>query len=455
MPGSASRDEGTSAARPAPALPDAPAPVLPDAPSPALTPPPGSPRFPLFDGLRGIAVLAILSFHCAEYSGRIGFGPLGRLAEVAGGEAVIVFFVISGFLLYRPFAAARADGKSRPSTGLYARRRALRILPAYWIALTMLAIFPGVAGVFTGDWWRYYGYLQLYSAHARNGGIQVAWTLCVEVTFYLALPLWAIAIRRLPGAATVAGFVRSELAALALVVLGGGAVQIAVSRGHLPYALGVSLVGQGAWIALGMGLAVLSVAGQRRTALIDPVRRIADRSELCWVLGLVAAAGLAALIPSHGLFGLIATVEVAQSIPRTVAKLLLEGVLALAFVLPAVFGDQRRGLARRVLAWRPFVGLGVISYSFYLYHLPIVALLAIKHTTAFSATGLNLMAHVHTARTVVLYALSLAITTVVATISYRLIELPFLRRKERQKARLADGPPDERTPTTARIIDAS
>ncbi len=290
-------------------------------------------------------MLAILSFHCAEYSGRIGLGPLGRLAEVAGGEAVIVFFVISGFLLYRPFAAARAGGRPRPSTGLYSRRRALRILPGYWTALTLLAIFPGVVGVFTGDWWRYYGYLQLYSAHARNGGIQVAWTLCVEVTFYIALPLWAMTIRRLPGAGTVGGFVRSELAALGLLVLGGGAVQIAVSRGHLPYALGVSLVGQGAWIALGMALAVLSVVGQREPRLVEPIRRLADRPELCWAIGLLAAAGLAVLIPRHGLFGLIATVELPQSIPRTLAKLLLEGVLAIAFVLPAVFGDQRRGLA--------------------------------------------------------------------------------------------------------------
>jgi peptidoglycan/LPS O-acetylase OafA/YrhL len=447
MPGSASRDEATSAARPTPPLPDA--------PSPGLAPPPGNPRFPLFDGLRGLAVLAILAFHCAEYSGRIGFGPLGRSAEVAGGEAVIVFFVISGFLLYRPFAATRADGASRPSTRLYARRRALRILPAYWIALTLLAIFPGVVGVFTGDWWRYYGYLQLYSAHARNGGIQVAWTLCVEVTFYIVLPLGVIAMRRVPRAGTVAGFVGSELAALGLVVLGGGAVQIAVSRTHLPYALGVSLVGQGAWIALGMALAVLSVAGQRRPELTDPVRRLADRSELCWAAGGLAAVGLAVLIPRHGLFGLIATVDQPQSIPRTVAKLLLEGVLAIAFVLPAVFGDQRRGLPRRVLAWRPVVGLGVISYSFYLYHLPIVGLLAIDHSTAFSATGLNLMAHVHTARTLVLYVLALAVTAVVATISYRLIELPFLRRKERDKPRLVDDPPDERARTTARIIDAS
>jgi peptidoglycan/LPS O-acetylase OafA/YrhL len=132
------------------------------APSPALAAPPGSPRFPLFDGLRGIAVLGILSFHCAEFSGRIGIGPLGRASEVAGGEAVVVFFVISGFLLYRPYALARATGRRRTPVLRYARRRALRILPAYWIVLTILAVFPAVTGVFTGHWWRYYGYTQAY-----------------------------------------------------------------------------------------------------------------------------------------------------------------------------------------------------------------------------------------------------------------------------------------------------
>jgi peptidoglycan/LPS O-acetylase OafA/YrhL len=425
------------------------------APSPALAAPPGNPRFPLFDGLRGIAVLAILAFHCAEYSGRIGFGPLGGLAEVAGGEAVIVFFVISGFLLYRPFAAARAAGRRAPSTALYGRRRALRILPGYWSALTVLAIVLGITGVFTSDWWRYYGYLQLYSAHTRNSGIQVAWTLCIEVSFYIALPLWAMLLHRLPGKATQRAFLWSELGALAVVFLGGLAVQVAVSRGHLPYILGVSLVGESAWLAIGMALAVLSVAVQRDGSAFALVRGIADRSELCWAIGVGAAVGLVLLIPSHGFFGLIASVEVAQAIPRSVAKLGLEGLLAVAFVLPAVFGDQRRGLPRMVLSWRPFIGLGVISYSFYLYHLPIVALLAIKHTTAFSATGFNLMAHVHVARTTLLYVLSLAITAVVATVSYRLVELPFLRRKERRSPQVQAASADERAESDAPIINVS
>jgi peptidoglycan/LPS O-acetylase OafA/YrhL len=425
------------------------------APSPAFTAPPGNPRFPLFDGLRGIAVLAILSFHCAEYSGRIGFGPLGKLAEVAGGEAVIWFFVISGFLLYRPFAAARADGRERPSSRLYARRRALRILPGYWTALTLLAILPGVVGVFTGDWWRYYGYLQLYSAHTRNSGIQVAWTLGVEVTYYIALPLWAVLLWRLPGAGTRRGFLRSELGALAVVMIGGVAVQVAVSRGHLPYALGVSLAGQCVWLAIGMALAVISVAIQRERSAPALVRGFADRAALCWVIGVAATIGLMLLVPSHGLFGLIATVAVAQSIPRTITKLGLEGLLALMFVVPAILGGGRRGVPHQVLAWRPFIWLGVISYSFYLYHLPIVALLAIKHTDAFSATGLNLMAHVHGARTTVLFVLSLALTGVVATISYRLVELPFLRRKERRNAQLHVPSADERPQSDAPIIHVS
>jgi peptidoglycan/LPS O-acetylase OafA/YrhL len=76
------------------------------------------------------------------------------------------------------------------------------------------------------------------------------------------------------------------------------------------------------------------------------------------------------------------------------------------------------------------VWLGVISYSFYLWHLTIVQLIAAPgRGSAFSAPGLNLLAHVHVARTLVLYVVSLAATAVVASISYRFVELPFLRRK--------------------------
>jgi peptidoglycan/LPS O-acetylase OafA/YrhL len=128
--------------------------ALPSDRSPAVAPPPGNPRFPLFDSLRGIAVLAVVIFHVAFITGALNVRVAGDVLGVLGDVGVVLFFVISGFLLYRPFVAARAHGRRPPDPVRYARRRALRIVPAYWVALTVLAIFPGVVGPFSRDWWR-------------------------------------------------------------------------------------------------------------------------------------------------------------------------------------------------------------------------------------------------------------------------------------------------------------
>src|SRR4051794_25208005 len=107
---------------------------------PAVAPPPGNPRFPLFDGLRAIAALSVLVYHTSAYSGAqresIVAPVLARL-----NTGVVIFFAISGFLLYRPFVAARMDARPGPGTFKYARRRFLRIVPAYWVALTILAFY--------------------------------------------------------------------------------------------------------------------------------------------------------------------------------------------------------------------------------------------------------------------------------------------------------------------------
>jgi peptidoglycan/LPS O-acetylase OafA/YrhL len=424
------------------------------APSPALAPPPGNPRFPLFDGLRGAALLAVLAFHTAEYSGHIGLGPLGRLAEALGPDAIIVFFILSGFLLYRPFASTRAAGRKLPSTGRYLRRRALRILPAYWFALTLLAIYPGVHGVFTSHWWRYYGFLQVYSSYGRSSGIDVAWTLCVEATFYAALPLWAMVMRRVPGASSVRGFLRSELACLGVVAAGGILVQLAVSRNHLPYALGVSLIGESPWIVIGMALAVVSVACTEDPEVLRWVRAAASRPNLCWLLAAACAGGLMVLVPKGGLFGLIASAQYPESLAKTLAKLALEATLAAAFTLPAVFDEGRQGIAHRVLGFRTMIRLGVVGYGFYLYHMTVVQLLAVTHVGT-RDTGLGLVSHLHVAPTTILFVLTFAVTYVLASASYQFVELPFLRLKERRRIPVRDVLPEEHPPAAARIIDAS
>src|SRR5207248_1204356 len=157
-------------------------------------PPPGNPRFPLFDGLRAIAALSVLVFHTAYYS---------RASEGAGGAqpflarlnvGVAVFFIISGFLLYRPLLAARAGQGPPVRLPDYARRRVLRIVPAYWVALTVLAIYPGLTGPFSGDWWVYYGFGQDYGTRTVVQGIGPAWSLGCEVLFYALLPFISMAL---------------------------------------------------------------------------------------------------------------------------------------------------------------------------------------------------------------------------------------------------------------------
>ena len=94
----------------------------------------------------------------------------------------------------------------------------------------MLAIYPGITGVFTSDWWRYYLFLQSYDASTLPFGIPVAWTLCVEVAFYVSLPFWALAVRHIRLGAGPRAWIRSELAALAAVATAAVAVQVAASR---------------------------------------------------------------------------------------------------------------------------------------------------------------------------------------------------------------------------------
>jgi len=157
-------------------------------------------RFPCFDGLRAIAAGGVVLLHVALISG-FTFSESDTVGPYfARGEAgVYLFFLISGYLLYRPFVAARFDRVDAPSVRGYARRRALRIIPAYWVALTILVLIfdtrhrDDITSI--GDVIVYYGFLQIYFKSTVVGGLQQAWSLCTEVAFYVFLPFWAAAMR--------------------------------------------------------------------------------------------------------------------------------------------------------------------------------------------------------------------------------------------------------------------
>lgn len=393
-------------------------------------------HFPLFDSLRGIAVLSVIAFHVASLTGRLGEGPSGRLFTVLGGQAVIVFFAISGFLLYRPYLTARARGRGVPSARTFLHRRAFRILPGYWVILTALAIFPGLALVWGDEWWRYYGFLQLYDPDTVLRGLPVAWTLCVEVTFYLMLPLWALGVRRLPQAAGDEGWVRPELLALALATAGGVALQLLVARHVIGRTLGDTLFGQLPWLALGMALAVGSVVATERArggrAAPRWTELAASHSGAVWAAGGAALLGLMALVPAGGLRGLLAAVATERPFAEAVAHIVLSAVLAVAFLLPAVHGDDRGGLPRRILRLAPVAWVGTISYSIYLWHLPVAQFIAVRDDPYhFSATGLGLLDHVEAGSTPVLYVATVAVSAVLSALTYYGVERPFIERSHR------------------------
>jgi peptidoglycan/LPS O-acetylase OafA/YrhL len=398
------------------------------APSPAVAPPPGNPRFPLFDSIRAIAVLAIVLYHVSAVTGELGKPILGDTVAVAGVQMLAVLFLTSGFLLYRPYVRARAAGRDIPSSGKFLRRRLLRILPAYWVALTILAIYPGLPRVFTGDWWRYYFFLQLYSSRTLGGGDPVAWTLCVEMSFYLLLPLWAMSIRRVRIGRGPRAWVASELVPLGLVALGGAAVQVAAARLAVSESVANSLLGTCTWLALGMGLAVLSVevAGRERAPRF--ARAVTAHPGACWLAAAACLAATAVILHPGGLFKILISVHTRQPYPRVLANVGLTFAVCVLLVAPAVFGDQAGGLPRRVMAWRPLMWVGIVSYGVYLWHLPVVSLLG--QQSFGSSSGLNLAGKLHHATTPILLGLTLAVTLAIAAVSYYVVELPFLRRKE-------------------------
>jgi len=363
-------------------------------------------RLAPIDGLRGVAILMVTGLHLwmvGSGAQPIRLGLLDLTPFFAfGGAGVSLFFAISGFCLFHPLARATVAGKPWPSWKRFFLRRAVRILPAYWLAVAIWLPIWGT-GVGWRDWpWHLVSHLtftHVLFPGTLNTVTAVLWSLGTEVHFYLFFPLLAVLVRRRPWA------VLAVSAAMSIFCQWWGTHRVGpydFRHDHAPSMVWVSVLPARLFeFASGMVAAWLS-------ATHTPAR---DRwLPAMWALGLV---GLVVAPYIHW---------AVQPVPTTGRFWWWGDVLfAPAWGALAYAGSAGTGWGVRLLSWRPLVSLGIISYSVYLYNLAIRALPARLYP---GITGHSLL----------WWVLGLVSLLTIGTGGYLVAERPFLslRRRLRQ-----------------------
>lgn len=390
--------------------------------TPQADPHPGARGFiPALEGMRGLAALGVLVTHVAFQTGAVSTPVLGRVFGRFD-LAVAVFFALSGFLLWRPHAAAAHGLVPRPSAGRYFLHRAVRILPAYWIAVIVVLTFLPAAGGGWQVWAANLGLVQVFVPLTLTDGLTQMWSLSVEVAFYLLLPLLALLLVRLRGEAS--RWRIPVLLAAATASLGWGFLPVPTPDGiHADN----WLPGYLPWFGAGMLLAELVMRPE------GPVHRFARRRVPMAVLAVVAFA--LACTDLAGPEGLVR----AEPWQYTV-KIVLGAVLAFALLAPLVLGNTT---GNRWLAGPLALAVGRWSYSLFIWHLLVLSVV-------FPVFGIMPFA----GHFVFVLVLTVVLSLAVASASYALIEEPARRAlsrwETRRRARRADsGTADHPTATTA------
>ena len=390
-------------------------------------------EFPLLDGYRALASLMVLTTHVAFGTGEVlapVVGPfLGRLDF-----GVTIFFVLSGFLLYRPWALAAMAARPRPAVGAYSLRRGARILPAYWlmVVVTLVALPPALTQPWQA-WPVHLGMVHIYIPGFGLDGLTQTWSLATEVSFYVALPFIAwIAGARHRGNPSASA--RWQLIVVLTVTLAGWAFIAMRALGPLG---GLSMGGYWLptfmdWFAIGMVGAVI----QARLSLGEPPRwmQIAEVTSRAtpWCLMIAASLFIVAATPVAGPVTLVTPEPSAM-----IFKHGLYGLIAIFLLLPGLLAppDSRSAWAR-VLDSPAARFLGTVSYGIFLWHLLLFVL--IQRTLGFEVFRGGFW---------VLWPLVIVTSVAVASVSWFAVERPI---NSWARGKLAMYPPmtHDRAPRT-------
>jgi peptidoglycan/LPS O-acetylase OafA/YrhL len=375
---------------------------------------------PELDGLRGLAVLLTVLFHLTLYIPRVvalepsgWLGPALRAAapfSVFGATGVQLFFVLSGFLLFRPYAEAICARSSPPSTSKFFARRALRILPAYWTALFLIVVAQPNAMASGGlrDIALHAVLLHDWSESTIESINPPFWTMAVESQFYLLLPPLALTVHRLAlrnGRLALAGLLAAIAGSSLLYVLFSAAIgrlspAVATHRTIL-YPIGFLMT-----FGAGAALSFVNV-GTRRNVFSEPWRFRVP------VLARVAGLGGVGLLSVQAVGNVVHASSMDEH--RALYWLWSIPLLSLGYgglVIGTVLGfpSWKRLFSRPALRF-----VGIVSYSLYIWNIPL-----------FRYAVLPIAGGMHSDLLTVLVGLSgtLAIVIPVSYLSYLLVERP-------------------------------
>ncbi len=344
--------------------------IPPPAPSTTRTPL----RAPGVDALRALAALMVVACHLS-YEHMLDAGPLSHVVE-SGRHGVQVFFVLSGFLLAPPFLRGPVDLR------IYGIRRLARILPAYLLALVGISILSG-SRAFLDDPVRYALFLQQPGAPELTM-MPVAWSLQIEMVFYLCLPPLAMGLLWASGRKLGRGLLILCCVGLASWLV-GHMLWLRASPTAMASPLPPLMLPAELWAFI-PGIAVALIAS-RAPRLMD---RLARKR--------VAGVGVMLLVVSFG---------GAQDAVLEMGTLDLVAALGAALLLP--FAARSFESVPRSVAMLATIGV-VASYAIYLWHVDVMR--AVERHGVTGIPGI---------------ALALTLTALIAGVSWVLVERPSLR----------------------------
>lgn len=415
-------------------------------------------NIPALDGVRAIACLSVIEYH-VHYLMSYMFnltrvlGRLGSAIVMAGWSGVTLFFVLSGFLLFMPYAKHLLFGQQWPSTRTFYWRRILRIWPGYFLALFLL--LPLCAPqYFQPDHLGGLGLFLTFLMDAPPTYQQINgpfWTLAVEWQFYLLLPLlaWGFSLFARRGVSPQQRFRRVVICLSCMILWGIGTryaggyftthptATLFVPRSVLNAILLVIYGSSGKYLedfAVGMLCCAIYIYTCNAASAHKMSRTINRSSPLLWGAGVLLLFFMAGWSAYYAQLSFLDPFIGAHSF-------LTELGFACGFslcIIAILFGQP--GL-RLIFAWQPMRWIGAISYSLYLWHLPLLLF--------FRNSIISKLPQVFLPSYLLYWACVLLVIIPAAYLLYRFVEQPFMQLGHRQARK--EMPPSRETAAPAPI----